>query len=206
MNTETVFRDGMGDGIADGIADGMADGIAAGVAQASLEREPGTTDCGMPPVAFYCAANYTPEGSVGFMMRRVLAFIAQEVERQLEPAGLTNAQWVPLYKLALGRASTVAELARECQLDAGGMTRLLDRLEAKGLCRRVRSSEDRRVVNLELTPEGREAAKEIPEVLSRVQNAYLAGFSEEEWKTLTGFLSRMLDNATQLQTTTGKKP
>jgi DNA-binding MarR family transcriptional regulator len=166
--------------------------------------------CGLPPAAFYCAANYTPEGSVGYMMRRVLGSVAQEVERQLEPAGLTNAQWVPLFKLAMGRASTVAELARECQLDAGGMTRLLDRLEAKGLCRRVRSSEDRRVVNLELTPEGREAAKEIPEVLSRVQNAALAGFSEDEWKTLTGFLQRMLDNANQFQpqpaAATGKKP
>ena len=175
------------------------------VSKSGAALEPGTTDCGLPPVAFYCAANYTPEGSVGHMMRRLLGCIAQEVERQLEPAGLTNAQWVPLYKLALGRASTVAELARECQLDAGGMTRLLDRLEAKGLCRRVRSSEDRRVVNLEITPEGREAAKEIPAVLSRVQNAHLAGFSEDEWKTLTGFLSRMLDNANQLQTT-GKKP
>ena len=158
--------------------------------------DPGAA-CGLPPAAFYCATTYTPEGSVGYMMRRVLGSVAQEVERQLEPAGLTNAQWVPLFKLAMGRASTVAELARECQLDAGGMTRLLDRLEAKGLLRRVRSSEDRRVVNLELTPEGREAAKEIPEVLSRVQNAHLAGFSEAEFKTLTGFLERMLDNASQ---------
>jgi len=160
---------------------------------------------GLPAGMFYCATSYTPEASVGHMMRRVLGSIAQEVERQLEPTGLTNAQWVPLFKLALGRASTVAELARECQLDAGGMTRLLDRLEAKGLCRRVRSSEDRRVVNLELTPEGAEAAKEIPEVLSRVQNAHLAGFSEDEWKTLSGLLNRMLDNAGQFQSA-GKKP
>jgi DNA-binding MarR family transcriptional regulator len=177
---------------------------------AKSSAEDAAAACGLPPAAFYCATNYTPEGSVGYMMRRVLGSVAQEVERQLEPAGLTNAQWVPLFKLAMGRASTVAELARECQLDAGGMTRLLDRLEAKGLCRRVRSSEDRRVVNLELTPEGREAAKEIPEVLSRVQNAALAGFSEDEWKTLTGFLQRMLDNANQFQpqpaAATGKKP
>ena len=87
---------------------------------------------------------------------------SQEVERELEPSGLTNAQWVPLLKLYMGSASTVAELARECQLDAGGMTRLLDRLETKGLVRRVRSSEDRRVVNLELTEPGRAAAKHIP--------------------------------------------
>lgn len=149
------------------------------------------------PVAlsFYSAENYVPEGSVGYLMRRVLSAVAQEVALQLEPSGLTNAQWIPLFKLAMGRASTVATLAGECHLDAGATTRMLDRLEAKGLCRRVRSLDDRRVVNIELTDAGREAAKDIPVVLSRVQNAHLAGFSVEEFETLKGFLHRILDNA-----------
>jgi DNA-binding MarR family transcriptional regulator len=56
--------------------------------------------------------------------------------------------------LRRSRASTVAELARELNTDPGAMTRLLDRLECKGLCRRSRSTDDRRVVNIELTPEG----------------------------------------------------
>ena len=50
--------------------------------------------------------------------------------------------------------STVAELARWQQMDAGAMTRLLDRLEKKGLCKRVRSTEDRRVVRVVITPQG----------------------------------------------------
>lgn len=151
------------------------------------------------PIEFYRATEYRPEESVGYLMRRILTMVGQEVERELEPSGLTNAQWVPLFKLYMESAGTAAELARECELDAGAMTRLLDRLEAKGLCRRVRSSEDRRVVNLEMTDEGREAAKEIPAVLSRVQNAHLAGFSLEEWQTLKGFLRRILDNARTIQ-------
>ena len=152
-----------------------------------------------PLVDFYRAEDYKPDDSIGHLMRRVLTLLAQGVERELEPTGLTNAQWVPLLKLYRGRASTAAELARQCDLDAGSMTRLLDRLEAKQLCRRIRSSDDRRVVNLELTPEGREAAKEIPAVLSRVQNAHLAGFSLEEWQILKGYLRRMLDTAQTLQ-------
>ena len=47
-------------------------------------------------------------------MRRILTTVSLEVERELEPSGLTNAQWVPLLKLSMGSASTVAELAREC--------------------------------------------------------------------------------------------
>jgi DNA-binding MarR family transcriptional regulator len=144
---------------------------------------------------FYCTRDYVPEDSIGYLMRRVLGLVAQEVERQLEASDLTNAQWVPLLKLFMGSASTVAELARECHLDAGAMTRLLDRLEAKGLCQRVRSVADRRVVNIELTPAGREAARGIPAVLCQIQNAHLAGFSSEEFETLKGFLRRILDNA-----------
>jgi DNA-binding MarR family transcriptional regulator len=145
--------------------------------------------------AFYRAEGYRPEDSVGYLMRRVLSAVAHEIEHQLEPSDLTSAQWLPLLKLFMGKGSTVAELARNCELDAGAMTRLLDRLEAKGLCRRVRSVADRRVVNIELTEEGRVAAVGIPVVLSRVQNACLAGFSAEEFETLKGFLRRMLANA-----------
>lgn len=159
----------------------------------SLDEAPlGETSCA---IEFYRAADYAPEESVGYLMRRVLALVAQEVERQLETSDLTNAQWVPLFKLSMGQASTVAELARQCHLDAGAMTRLLDRLEAKGLCRRVRSVADRRVVNIELTDAGRIAAADIPVVLSRVQNAHLAGFSVQEFETLKGFLHRILGNA-----------
>jgi DNA-binding MarR family transcriptional regulator len=148
---------------------------------------------------FYRPDNYLREESVGYLMRRILNTVSAAVERELEPAGLTNAQWVPLLKLYMGSGSTVAELARECQLDGGGMTRLLDRLETKGLVRRVRSSEDRRVVNLELTPEGRAAAKDIPAVLCGVQNSHMRGFSLEEWQLLKDMLRRILENATQLQ-------
>jgi DNA-binding MarR family transcriptional regulator len=144
---------------------------------------------------FYCASNYVPEDSIGYLFRRVLAQVAQAVERELASSDLTNAQWVPLLKLLMGKASTVAELARECHLDAGAMTRLLDRLEAKGLCRRVRSVADRRVVNIALTDTGREAASRMPGVLCQIQNQHLAGFSQDEFEALKGFLRRILDNA-----------
>jgi DNA-binding MarR family transcriptional regulator len=148
-----------------------------------------------PQNVFYRAENYRPEDSVGYLMKQIINMISQDIERQLAHTDLTSAQWVPLFKIHFGQASTVAELARECSLDAGAMTRLLDRLEAKGLCKRVRSETDRRVVNISLTPTGTQAASEIPETLSGVQNAHLAGFSEEEFQTLREYLRRILHNA-----------
>jgi DNA-binding MarR family transcriptional regulator len=161
--------------------------------------EPDTSTPSTPTVSFYNAQSYDPNDSIAHLMRLILSLVAQGVERELEHTGLTNAQWIPMYKLYRGYASTVAELARECNHDAGSTTRMLDRLEIKGLCQRVRSQEDRRVVHIELTPEGKAAAQEIPITLSKIQNDYLAGFSLEEWQTLKSYLRRILDTAQTLQ-------
>ena len=144
---------------------------------------------------FYKAEAYRPEESIGFLMRQIITNVTQQIDQQLAHTDLTDAQWKPLFKLSMGNATTVAELARVCTLDAGAMTRTLDRLEAKDLCRRVRSESDRRVVNIELTDAGRSAAAEIPHVLSRVQNTNLRGFSVEEFELLKDFLVRILANS-----------
>ncbi|MFT4268143.1 MAG: MarR family transcriptional regulator [Xenophilus sp.] len=148
--------------------------------------------------AFYRPEDYSADESIGLMMRRIITAIGQAVEAELvEPGGPTYPQWIPLHKLHMhsGPSTTVAELARVCELDTGAMTRLLDRLEAKGLVRRVRSVADRRVVNIELTEEGAAHAQRVPHVLCRVQNEFLCGFSPEEWRQLKDYLCRILDNA-----------
>src|SRR5437868_12042457 len=86
---------------------------------------------GKPPAveAFYKPENYRAEESIGYMMRRILSAVSQSVESHMcEPGSPTYPQWVPLHKLHTGKVTTVAELARECLLDTGAMTRLLDRL------------------------------------------------------------------------------
>ena len=146
------------------------------------------------PPAFYRPDEYPPDHNVGYLMKRIVNGLGHDIDALLEPQGLTHAQWMPLYKLHLGQGSTVAELAGVCLMDAGAMTRTLDRLERKGLVRRTRSTTDRRVVNLVLTPGGKAAAARIPFVLCEVLNARLKGFSAEEWLLLQSFLERMLDN------------
>ncbi|HEY9067135.1 MAG TPA: MarR family transcriptional regulator, partial [Burkholderiaceae bacterium] len=90
-------------------------------------------------------------------------------------------------------------------MDAGAMTRLLDRLEKKGLCKRVRSTEDRRVVQVELTPDGEAAIAGAPQVLCDVMNAHLAGFSKSEWVALKGYLRRMVEAGEAMREADGDK-
>jgi len=152
------------------------------------------------PVRFYEAQSYCAEESVGYLMKRIMMSVIYQVDKRLVEHDLTTAQWGPLKHLqANGGRSTVAELARWSNSDAGAMTRLLDRLEKKGLCKRVRSTEDRRVVQVELTPEGEAALVHVPEVLADVLNAHLAGFSKSEWEALRGYLTRMAETGETLR-------
>ncbi|WP_137920911.1 MarR family transcriptional regulator [Hydrogenophaga sp. 2FB] len=151
------------------------------------------------PVQFYDGANFRPDHSVGYLIKRVMMSISYQADKRLCMHDLTIAQWGPLMKMRMHGTATVAELARWSQSDAGAMTRLLDRLEKKGLCKRVRSTEDRRVVMVELTPEGQAAMERVPAILADVMNQHLAGFSETEWKTLLGLLQRIVDTGDALR-------
>ena len=154
--------------------------------------------------AFYAPGQYTPDQSVGFLMRKVLSSILSQADAQLAPHDVTYVQYLPLYKLLRCECNTVAALARELEIDAGAITRSLHRLEAKGLVRRERSTEDRRVVHLALTDAGRAVATKVPGVLAEVLNAHLSDFSHGEWQQMLQFLHRMLANGDALRQSSGK--
>lgn len=152
-----------------------------------------------PPAPIYVKGSWKRENSFGYLMRRVVQMMVGVVDKRLDSHGLTQAQWTPMFMISKGECNTLAALSRELQLDAGALTRTLDRLEAKGLCKRVRSTEDRRVVHLSLTEEGETAIAPVPGVLCDVSNALLEGFSQEEWQTLMVLLRRILVNAETLR-------
>ena len=148
---------------------------------------------------FYQAGVYAPDRSIGFLMRRVLSSILQLADAQLAEQGLTYVQWLPLYKLSLCGDTHSSTRAKDLGMDPASVTRALDRIEAKGLLRRERSTTDRRVVHLVLTEEGRSVATQVPKVLTSVLNGHLSGFSHEECSLMLSMLQRMLANGDALR-------
>ena len=144
--------------------------------------------------AFYAAGQYRPEQSIGYLMNKVISSILAQADARLAQYKLTYVQWLPLYKLLTCESSTLASLSRDLSVDPAALTRSLSRLEAKGLVRRERSTQDRRVVHLFLTEEGRTVADHVPAVLADVLNGHLAGFEQSEWEQLLQWLTRMLLN------------
>jgi DNA-binding MarR family transcriptional regulator len=144
--------------------------------------------------------------SVGYSLWQVALAMRRETASRLLSLGLTEAQWRPLWMLKAGRADTAQVLARLLGVDAGAMTRMLDRLEAKGLIERVRSLTDRRVTQLRLTASGEAATEGLPEVVAGVNNDYLLGFSRDEFEQLKSLLGRMRANGQALAPLEGDEP
>jgi len=85
----------------------------------------------------------------------------------------------------------MSELADVVEISSASLTGIVDRLEDRGLARRVRSDEDRRVVTVELTEAGRaEMVASNREFAARVRTL-LEPLSEQERAQLLALLTKM---------------
>ncbi len=132
--------------------------------------------------------------TVGYMIRTVHLSINKMIDVEMQKYDLTAMQWRPLLFIYFGKVKTAAALAKETCMDTGATTRMLDRLQNKGLLARTRCDQDRRIVHLALTDEGQRICEKIPTDLCKVMNQHLKGFNQQEVDTLKNFLDRMQVN------------
>lgn len=135
---------------------------------------------------------------MGRLLKRAFTSLLRGIDVKMQPLGLTAMQWEPLALIYYENVDTVAALARESQVNCGSMTRMLDRLESKGLLRRRRSATDRRVVHLELTAKGRQVARAIRPLALEALDQHLSDFKPAEVSLLTQLLERMVTNGSRL--------
>jgi len=144
--------------------------------------------------AIYDADTFQPGRCVGPLISRVRLALLEALDRALSPLNVTAAQYVVLTTLASG-AESASQICRGISYDAGAMTRMIDRLEQRGLLQRVRVADDRRTVKLKLTEEGAALYPKMRESAMEVVNGLLRGFTQAEARQLENFLKRMLENA-----------
>ncbi|WP_144111357.1 MarR family winged helix-turn-helix transcriptional regulator [Paraburkholderia sp. BCC1886] len=142
----------------------------------------------------YNADEIQLETSLGYYLTKARNVLVERTDRAVKPLGLTAQQIGVILMLSACRANTPFELSRVMSYDSGSMTRLLDRLEKKGFVARTRSDEDRRMVKLELTQQGQDAARRLPALGAEVLNEQLRGFSAEDHAALMNLLGRFIAN------------
>jgi DNA-binding MarR family transcriptional regulator len=84
---------------------------------------------------------------------------------------------------------SAGQLAEATNLSSAAMTSLLDRLEAKGLVQRVRATNDRRKVLVEMTERGRQLASELYGPIAAEGVTFLEDLSDAELMLLHNYLT-----------------
>src|SRR5258708_27171484 len=131
---------------------------------------------------------------VGYLLGGARGSLLAALDGQLEPFGLSAMQFGVLKHLAEGAARTAADLCRRMHYDTGSMTRILDRLEHKGLVRRERGRDDRRLMLLRIAPGGRVLLPRLMAVAARVLQGHLPRLPAAESEAVQGDLRRSGDN------------
>jgi DNA-binding MarR family transcriptional regulator len=147
------------------------------------------------PEQHYRPRTYRSRDSVGYLIRRLYSLLLARFEGALAQADFTLTQWIVLAQLREGIARTASDLANDLDHDSGAITRVLDQLERRGFLSRRRSSQDRRVVELRLTPAGKAIAGDLLPLVVDQTNSALAPLSKSEFLQLHGYLVRLLDHA-----------
>ncbi|MBV8503300.1 MAG: TetR family transcriptional regulator [Paucibacter sp.] len=126
------------------------------------------------------------------LMRQAVRAVASDIDSRLRAHGLTLAQRRALAVLGEGHRFAPTDVSRALDLDAGGATRLLDRLLAKQLCVGFRCDVDRRSVLLEITSLGRARLEATEGIDAAILRDWFASAQESEMQTLCNLLSKLL--------------
>ncbi len=98
---------------------------------------------------------------LGFWLRYVSNHVSQAFARKLESRDVTVAEWALLRELYDAGAIAPSRLADRMGLTRGAVTKLADRLLAKGLVEREANPDDARAQTLRITPAGRDLVPDL---------------------------------------------
>jgi DNA-binding MarR family transcriptional regulator len=126
-------------------------------------------------------------------LRRVFQVVNEQSKKAEKETGLTGPQLWAIKTIAEEAPVMVSEIARRMYLHPATVVGILDRLEKQGLVARIRSTEDRRVVRVELTNRGRGLVSKSPEVAQGLLVAGLEKLSISKLKSISNALNQMAD-------------
>src|SRR5215471_14287629 len=112
-------------------------------------------------------------------------------EERDKPYVITPPQWGALSLLLVQDGMTIGTMSQKRGVDAPGATGIITRLEQTGLVERRHDREDRRVVKVYLTTEGRNISRTLVSAVEHFERSLKQGFAE-------GDLDRFLVQLQQL--------
>ena len=134
----------------------------------------------------------TLEREIYLLLQHVSGELIHELATLLRPAGITPEQYHALRILQdAGSAGTpLTAVAERSPVGDPDVTRLLDRLEQRGLARRERDTTDRRVVTARITSGGRRLLDELERPVAALHGRQLGPLGKSGLQTLRKLLKQ----------------
>ena len=139
----------------------------------------------------YQVSTYKAQLSVGYLVKRAHSLMLDIMEPVIVQRGFSFVQYVVMSSLRDGIAVNPKAICAQFRHDSGALTRIIDQLAERGLLERVRRDRDRRKVELQLTPAGREAIESLIPLVVEKLNAVLTDFSKTEVQELLRLLVKL---------------
>ena len=143
--------------------------------------------------------NYSPinEKTIDFtlslpmLLNRSLDAIMPPYRDLFQEFGVTEQQWRVLRVLWEQKHLTSAQISNLTLLPSPSLVGILDRLERKGLVKRLRSTSDRREINITITNLGRELQSKVMPKVKLIQDQTREKLSPTEWKQINNILKKL---------------
>lgn len=147
-----------------------------------------------PPVIIKEGVQIHFEENLGFIIGVTSTKMKNNLAKALKPYNVTHEQWTQLKWLWVKDGISQRELSEKSFKDQPTTTRILDKLERRGLIRRQADSVDRRVSLIYLTKEGQEIRGPLLPLSLQALEQALQGLSEQEQAQLKNLLRKIINN------------
>jgi DNA-binding MarR family transcriptional regulator len=127
-----------------------------------------------------------------YWLHRLSRSVLARFDARLSELGITVAQFMVMLVIYSVEGMTPQNLSKYIDVDKGSITRIIDRLVAKGQVARRAIRGDRRVVGLELTKEGERLIKKLIKIADEEDNAWLSALSVSEMAEFRRLLGKLL--------------
>ncbi|PZT73691.1 MULTISPECIES: MarR family winged helix-turn-helix transcriptional regulator [unclassified Streptomyces] len=135
-----------------------------------------------------------PDGLLAEQLLRLTRRLHRIQSRQLEPIGITPAQFRLLRTVAHYEGPPrMADLAKRLDVVPRAVTTLVDALEAGGRVRRVPDPASRRVVRIEITDEGVATLRSLRDARRAAAEEILAPLTADQREELGGLLTALVN-------------
>jgi DNA-binding MarR family transcriptional regulator len=131
---------------------------------------------------------------LGFQVRRVQLWVFREFTRKLARLDVTLAQYSVLTVVDANPGINQLAVASALAIERAGLGRLIERLEARSLLKRLPSIVDRRSYVLHLTSEGRKALARMQAIVYENEKRLAQKFSPGDAERLRQVLAAFRDD------------